>query len=93
MYTFFFPCLWEIGRLGQFDTYECSLPRMLTVFVHCSRVYVHNFVFFHLIDTNMSSYENVVGGKLNMKGKALDVKAAAGTKKKKKRNLNLDFRL
>ncbi|XP_068334687.1 uncharacterized protein [Pyrus communis] len=31
----------------------------------------------------MSSYENVVGGKLKLKGKALDVKAA-GMKKKKK---------
>ncbi|KAL6134857.1 hypothetical protein ACLB2K_067085 [Fragaria x ananassa] len=31
----------------------------------------------------MSAYENVVGGKLNLKGKALDVKAA-GIKKKKK---------
>ena len=30
-----------------------------------------------------SSYENVVGGKLKIKGKALDVKAA-GVKKKKK---------
>ncbi|XWS11626.1 hypothetical protein CRYUN_Cryun37aG0014700 [Craigia yunnanensis] len=31
----------------------------------------------------MSSYENVVGGKLKLKGKALDVKAG-GIKKKKK---------
>eukprot|EP01018_Ginkgo_biloba_P025151 Gb_27585 [translate_table: standard] len=31
----------------------------------------------------MSSYENVVGGKLKLKGKALDVKAG-GVKKKKK---------
>ncbi|XP_050380230.1 uncharacterized protein LOC126797611 [Argentina anserina] len=31
----------------------------------------------------MSAYENVVGGKLKLKGKALDVKAA-GIKKKKK---------
>lgn len=40
-------------------------------------------MYFDLIDTNMSSYENVVGGKLKLKGKALDVKAA-GMKKKKK---------
>lgn len=31
----------------------------------------------------MSAYENVVGGKLKMKGKALDV--AGGVKKKKKK--------
>lgn len=31
----------------------------------------------------MSSYENVVGGKLKLKGKALDVKTG-GIKKKKK---------
>ena len=35
--------------------------------------------------TEMSSYENVVGGKLKLKGKALDVKAG-GVKKKKKKN-------
>ncbi|XP_047322244.1 protein FAM32A-like [Impatiens glandulifera] len=33
----------------------------------------------------MSSYDNVVGGKLKLKGKALDVKAG-GMKKKKKHN-------
>ncbi|KAL5996212.1 hypothetical protein ACLOJK_026286 [Asimina triloba] len=33
----------------------------------------------------MSAYENVAGGKLKLKGKALDVKAG-GVKKKKKRN-------
>ncbi|MED6168990.1 hypothetical protein PIB30_017132 [Stylosanthes scabra] len=33
----------------------------------------------------MSAYENVVGGKLKLKGKALDVKAG-GVKKKKKKN-------
>lgn len=32
---------------------------------------------------SMASYENVVGGKLKLKGKALDVKAG-GMKKKKK---------
>jgi len=32
----------------------------------------------------MSSYDNVVGGKLKLKGKALDV--AGGVKKKKKKN-------
>ncbi|KAK6925817.1 Protein FAM32A [Dillenia turbinata] len=35
----------------------------------------------------MSGYENVVGGKLKLKGKALDVKAG-GVKKKKKINKN-----
>lgn len=33
-----------------------------------------------------SVYENVVGGKLKLKGKALDVKAASGIKKKKKKD-------
>lgn len=32
----------------------------------------------------MSAYENVLAGKLKLKGKALDVKAAGGLKKKKK---------
>lgn len=32
----------------------------------------------------MSAYENIVGGKLKLKGKALDVKAAGMKKKKKK---------
>ncbi|KAK4838002.1 hypothetical protein QYF36_010278 [Acer negundo] len=36
-----------------------------------------------LVGKKMSSYENVVGGKLKLKGKALDVKAG-GVKKKKK---------
>lgn len=34
----------------------------------------------------MSAYENVVGGKLKLKGKALDVKAGGMKKKKKKHN-------
>lgn len=38
----------------------------------------------------MSAYENVVGGKLKLKGKALDVKAAGIKKKKKKQNNNFD---
>ncbi|CAL5439299.1 unnamed protein product [Camellia sinensis] len=38
---------------------------------------------------NMSSYENVVGGKLKLKGKALDVKAG-GVKKKKKQKKHYD---
>lgn len=38
---------------------------------------------------SMSSYENIVGGKLKLKGKALDVKAG-GMKKKKKRKKNQD---
>ncbi|KAK9281070.1 hypothetical protein L1049_003963 [Liquidambar formosana] len=37
----------------------------------------------------MSAYENVVGGKLKLKGKALDVKAG-GLKKKKKHKKNYD---
>ncbi|OVA19236.1 Protein of unknown function DUF1754 [Macleaya cordata] len=37
----------------------------------------------------MSSYENVVGGKLKLKGKALDVKAG-GLKKKKKQKKQYD---
>ncbi|CAH2037299.1 unnamed protein product [Thlaspi arvense] len=35
----------------------------------------------------MSAYENVIGGKLKLKGKALDVKAG-GVKKKKKKQKN-----
>lgn len=35
----------------------------------------------------MSAYENVVTGKLKLKGKALDVKAG-GTKKAKKKKMN-----
>ncbi|KAI8544839.1 hypothetical protein RHMOL_Rhmol08G0326100 [Rhododendron molle] len=37
----------------------------------------------------MSAYENVLAGKLKLKGKALDVKAG-GLKKKKKHNKNCD---
>lgn len=37
----------------------------------------------------MSAYENVVGGKLKLKGKALDVKAA-GMKKKKKQKKQIE---
>ena len=37
----------------------------------------------------MSGYENVVGGKLKLKGKALDVKAG-GVKKKKKNKKHQD---
>ncbi|XP_043709369.1 protein FAM32A-like [Telopea speciosissima] len=37
----------------------------------------------------MSEYENVVGGKLKLKGKALDVKAG-GVKKKKKQKKHYD---
>lgn len=36
----------------------------------------------------MSDYENVIGGKLKLKGKALDVKAA-GIKKKKKKQIKI----
>ena len=32
----------------------------------------------------MSAYDNVIGGKLKLKGKALDVKAGGVNKKKKK---------
>lgn len=38
----------------------------------------------------MSAYENVVGGKLKLKGKALDVKAG-GMKKKKKHKKHYDL--
>ncbi|KAJ0428158.1 hypothetical protein HanHA300_Chr17g0643031 [Helianthus annuus] len=37
----------------------------------------------------MSEYENVVGGKLKLKGKALDVKAGGSKKKKKKKTRSL----
>ena len=37
----------------------------------------------------MSAYENTVGGKLKLKGKALDVKAG-GLKKKKKHKKHFD---
>ena len=37
----------------------------------------------------MSAYDNIVGGKLKLKGKALDVKAG-GVKKKKKNKKNHD---
>lgn len=37
----------------------------------------------------MSGYENVIGGKLKLKGKALDVKAG-GVKKKKKQKKQHD---
>lgn len=42
-----------------------------------------------LLTGKMSAYENVVGGKLKLKGKALDVKAA-GIKKKKKHKKHQD---
>lgn len=38
----------------------------------------------------MSAYDNVVGGKLKLKGKALDVKAAGIKKKKKKEKKDYD---
>ncbi|WOL12321.1 protein FAM32A [Canna indica] len=38
----------------------------------------------------MSAYENVVGGKLKLKGKALDVKAGGVKKKKKKHHYEKD---
>lgn len=41
-----------------------------------------------ILTGNMSAYENVVGGKLKLKGKALDVKAG-GMKKKKKKHSKL----
>ncbi|TYH16507.1 hypothetical protein ES288_A05G122000v1 [Gossypium darwinii] len=52
------------------------------------KIFKFNFKFDHpniyfLGKGKMSSYENVVGGKLKLKGKALDVKAG-GIKKKKK---------
>ncbi|XP_019176555.1 PREDICTED: protein FAM32A-like [Ipomoea nil] len=38
----------------------------------------------------MSAYDNVIGGKLKLKGKALDVKASGMKKKKKKQKNNYD---
>lgn len=40
-------------------------------------------------EKEMSGYENVIGGKLKLKGKALDVKAG-GVKKKKKQKKQHD---
>lgn len=37
-----------------------------------------------LVFVQMSAYDNVIGGKLKLKGKALDVKAGGVKKKKKK---------
>ncbi|KAF3782765.1 hypothetical protein EJ110_NYTH33613 [Nymphaea thermarum] len=37
----------------------------------------------------MSEYENIVGGKLKLKGKALDVKSGGVKKKKKKKHEHL----
>ncbi|KAJ4962544.1 hypothetical protein NE237_022483 [Protea cynaroides] len=42
-----------------------------------------------IVSWSMSEYENVVGGKLKLKGKALDVKAG-GLKKKKKQKKHFD---
>lgn len=50
------------------------------------------FILFHLVvpyHSEMSAYDNVVGGKLKLKGKALDVKAG-GIKKKKKQKHRRD---
>ncbi|XP_042418644.1 protein FAM32A-like isoform X2 [Zingiber officinale] len=43
-----------------------------------------------LLLRNMSGYENIVGGKLKLKGKALDVKGGGVKKKKKKHNYEID---
>ncbi|KAJ6774280.1 hypothetical protein OIU79_017648 [Salix purpurea] len=40
----------------------------------------------------MSAYENVIEGKLKLKGKALDVKAGGIIKKKKKKKKNLSYK-
>lgn len=47
------------------------------------------FFFFPIIilPVNMSAYDNVVVGKLKLKGKALDVKAGGMKKKKKHKKL------
>lgn len=42
-----------------------------------------------LLSDRMSAYDNVVGGKLKLKGKALDVKSG-GVKKKKKQKKQFD---
>lgn len=42
------------------------------------------------LDQDPMSYENVVGGKLKLKGKALDVKSGGAKKKRKKVNLHLE---
>lgn len=48
----------------------------------------HLAPFFFHCSIHMSAYENVVGGKLKLKGKALDVKAGGVKKKKKNRQLS-----
>ncbi|XP_024181793.1 protein FAM32A-like isoform X1 [Rosa chinensis] len=48
-----------------------------------------SYEIWYQFEGKMSSYENVVGGKLKLKGKALDVKAA-GIKKKKKHKKHQD---
>ncbi|OIW04987.1 hypothetical protein TanjilG_24459 [Lupinus angustifolius] len=45
---------------------------------------------FDSYDREMSAYENVVGGKLKLKGKALDVKAGGVKKKKKNKRTHQD---
>lgn len=45
---------------------------------------------FWILLTEMSAYDNVVGGKLKLKGKALDVKAPGMKKKKKKQKKDYD---
>lgn len=47
------------------------------------------FMLLNFLTGKMSGYENVVGGKLKLKGKALDVKAG-GVKKKKKNKKRQD---
>lgn len=42
-----------------------------------------------MLSGKMSAYENVIGGKLKLKGKALDVKSG-GVKKKKKQKKHRD---
>lgn len=55
------------------------------MFISCNLVF--------LFGRNMSGYENIVGGKLKLKGKALDVKGGGVKKKKKKKhNYEIDSR-
>lgn len=54
------------------------------MFISCNLVF--------LFGRNMSGYENIVGGKLKLKGKALDVKGGGVKKKKKKHNYEIDSR-
>lgn len=61
------------------------LSYILAKKLFCLATVIQDFLILPFGST-MSAYENVVGGKLKLKGKALDVKAAGVKKKKKKKN-------